>query len=91
MKALQNWEVILMVARDTNSERLFLQALEIAERHHGCQSPQVGLCLIDFSTCLEQKGKTLEAEQTTNRYRAILQRIALEMGFQDRTVGPAEV
>jgi hypothetical protein len=75
----QNWERILALAQRTQSIDLLYLALEAAEVAFGEDSPQVGQCLIELSTLLEQSGKVEEANRATDRYREILRKYAQEL------------
>jgi hypothetical protein len=81
MKSGQTWEILLVLARASKSESFARRALGETEAAFGPESPETGLCLMDLADCLEQSGKFHEAETVTERYRAILCRIAREMGI----------
>lgn len=71
----------LMMGRATNLEMRFRNAVLAAETAYGPESGEVGVCLIELADYLEKVEKFEEAEQVTERYRALLLSLARKHGL----------
>ncbi len=79
----RSWSVVLLHAKEKKSEELFKEAMVLAEKMFGENSSELGICLMEYADLLEELGRMDEAEQATERYRAILLFLVDSIGLLD--------